>query len=89
MKKYYKVVTKSEVIEVEDSGTSEVGALIKNGSEFSMVLSKEDAEDIDITERKTMDVMYNATRSALSEHFTAISKKKVKKPVTSPKEPLK
>ncbi len=74
--KGYKIVTKVEVVEAEISDKEEMGILMQRGSEFSLALSLEDAESIDTTESNTMDVIYKATRSALSEHFTALSKKK-------------
>ena len=74
--KKYKIITKIEIVELDDSSdTRGLNSIGEDGSTFTMELSENDGENIDITESSTMNLLHRSARSALSEHFTQISKK--------------
>ncbi|WLE99106.1 MAG: hypothetical protein QTN59_09765 [Candidatus Electrothrix communis] len=71
----YKVKVSVELVECNES-ISDSPTKQQDGS-FNMVISEKDAVSIDKCEKTILQTAYPTIRSALSEHLTGVSKKKL------------
>ncbi|WLE95162.1 MAG: hypothetical protein QTN59_09890 [Candidatus Electrothrix communis] len=71
----YKVKVSVELVECNES-ISDSPTKQQDGS-FNMVISEKDAVSIDKCEKTILQTAYPTIRSALSEHLTGVSQKKL------------
>ncbi len=73
----YKVKISVELVECNET-VNDTPMEQRDGS-FSMVISEKDAVSIDNCEKTILKTAYPTIRSALSEHLTGVSQKKLKR----------
>jgi spermidine/putrescine-binding protein len=80
MAKNYKIKVKVEIVESDQEVEAEL--VQTEGGGFELVISEEQAINIDECEQALLRTNYPAIRAAIAKHLTELSKKKqLKKPV--------